>query len=280
MSHLIKGLQFLKERRVTELKGVDLEPWYEIEAKLREVNYTKDEVHQAYLAGFTSGELLPNNPHYNTRQALYANLDRIAPNNSYREINKKNRDLVLSLVKYYKAYVIVELTGDLTYAEEEFKNNRSQMILYYLDNGGTRDIWQEGSHTQTKYAPYFKYMDQGCAIEHVISGLQEQGVQTDEEQQLVNLTSKELNSLKAAYGRNKKQKVLELILTGVTEQEILERYHMSAKQYKKHYKNVAGEVKKCYNSLSNKDNHVQKIKYLLKVVGDATDTITEILATA
>lgn len=274
---LVNELLAVNEDLGTQVGPFNLRREIEMAQKIDNHTYTRDEVMDAYVMGFTSGDLVVDeNPYYNTRQGLFSRLDTHRPN--YAVENKRNRKNILEVLKYYKGFYLIEQTGDIEPALQQFKQKKT-LTDYYIEKGGKRDIWSNGSETASKYVGLFGYCDQDKTVEAIISELKtkDESELTDLDKSLMELDDKEINALKAAYGRTKKQRVLELILTGHSKETIIKEYPMSDRQFDKHYDNTKRQVIKFATKHQGKTNLNQWVKRDLKVVGDADRVINAML---
>ena len=261
----IDNLEFIHEQGVTCIKETSIEGLVQLYDKLINKTITKDEIDTLFMQGLTSGEILRHTDLFKSRQAIYFRAtNQHGP--EYTDIHRERRQALQELFQYYFGYEWLEMGGDIEVSKKHFEGAKKELFEYYIEHNGQRDIWELGSDSQSRYAPYFKYANRSIAIERVIEQLKEQEYLTVTERELINLEPAEIESLKAGFGRVKRKRIEEEIIAGTSKERIKAEYHITEKQYKVHSRRMTKRVQKIYQEYEG-NNHYQWIKYRLKAQG-------------
>lgn len=271
---LVEKLDFLQGQGITELKGFDFSDLWSLYSKLKDGSITRDEVCDLFMMGLTSGEVMRFTDLYNSRQALYFKATS-KYGKDYKAINVVKRNELKELMQYYFGYVKLEADGDLKFAQDNFDGSKKSLIEYYIKNGGTRELWEDGSVSQSTYTKFFPYMNRKESIEKVIEQLKVADDLTDLDRELLQLTDREIESLKAGFGRIKKKLVAEDILRGLTKSEIIAKHFISEGQYASHMTSVRNNVLTVYKQHEGMSNIKQYLKYKLRVTGKNVDVVLD-----
>lgn len=270
----LEKLDFLQDQGITELKDFDFSELWALYSKLKDGSITRDEVCDLFMMGLTSGEVMRFTNLYKSRQALYfkatSNYGR-----DYKAINVANRNKLKELMQYYFGYIKLESDGDLEFAQDNFVGSKKGLIMYYITNGGTLDLWEDGSVSNSSYKKFFPYMSSKESIEKVIDRLKGKDHLSDVESELISLSDSELESLKAGFGRIKKKLVSEDILRGVSKSEVIKKHFISEGQYASHMKRVQNSILSLYKDNEDMPNIKQYLKYKLKVTGKDVDAVLD-----
>lgn len=271
---LTKELDILGTDGVTKIKDLDLTPYLQGLQKLEDNTATKEEVQDLYLLGFTSGELLGLSWVYNSRQALFSMLTKRHAN--YKEVNKANRLKLEKALAYYYGFILVE-QGHMEEINRFFGGNQTRIIKYYISQGGQHDLWEEREYTAGMYVNVIPFLTTEKTIRQVAEELSQkpESDRTEDEQDFLDMSEAQYNSLQACYGRIKKIEVMNAIYKNKTKEEVNNEHYVLDKTYKTYYTNAIKKVKQLYKKYKTEPNVVQRIKYELRVTGQGANDFIE-----
>lgn len=271
---LLQELRILRDRGVTRVHDFDLTEYLEGLHKLETDTATKKEVQALYLKGFTSGELLGLSTAYNSRQALFSVLTKRQAN--YKDVNRMVRGQLEDLLAYYYGYVLVE-DGDTSEINRFFGGNQTRIIKYYISQGGQHDLWEEREYTAGMYVNVIPFLTTEKTIRQVAEELSQkpESDRTEDEQDFLDMSEAQYNSLQACYGRIKKIEVMNAIYKNKTKEEVNNEHYVLDKTYQTYYTNAIKKVKQLYNKYKHEPNVVQRIKYELRVTGQGSNDFIE-----
>lgn len=279
---IYKELRALKDKGIEQISGplkqesFDLTPYYEAMEHIEAKTFDREDITKYYLMGFSSGVLVDEMGYFKSRQSLFNIMDTLDPKKSYRAIHRKNLDKLRDVITYYKGFILVDQEGVTPESIRWFRGSIKQVEDYYINHGGKRDVWQLGSYTNSKYEPYFDYFNQGMSLQRLIEKLKASDHPlNDKQRKLIKMDDQQINSMSSAYGRYKKQRIYELILTGHDYPAISEIFTLSLKQYRTHYDNLKRRVLWFADRHADLPNLTQHIKRQFKVVGDQANPVIQ-----